>query len=67
MKIKKLPQMLNASEAAVYMGFSRQRFYIVRKKHQIPYKEKYGMKMFAVADLKRVRKLLDKWKAAHGQ
>ena len=53
----------NATDAADFLGVSRQRFYVIKYKYQIK-KHSNG---YAKLDLIRVRKLLDKWKAAHGK
>ena len=53
----------NATDAAKYLGVSRQRFYVIRDKYRLTvYDGKY-----AKLDLIKVRNLLDKWKAAHGK
>jgi len=51
----------NATEAAEYLGISRQRFYVVKDKHRI----KEHIKGYAALDLMKVRALMDKWKRAH--
>lgn len=53
----------NATDAAKYLGISRQRFYVV--------KYKYGLEQtedgFAKAQLDKVRKAMDAWLVAHGK
>lgn len=51
----------NATDAAKYLGITRQRFYVVKEKHRI----KKHAKGYAALDLSKVRALMDKWKAAH--
>lgn len=51
----------NATEAAEYLGISRQRFYVVKDKYRIK-ERKMG---YAGLDLMKVRALMDKWKRAH--
>ena len=64
---KKHNTFLNATDSAKYLGVSRQRFYVIRRKYELEHHEMYGLKLFSTLDLMRVRRLLDKWKAAHGQ
>lgn len=58
----------NANDAAKYMGISRQRFYVVKQKYQIPIAyEQYNMKFYAALELDKVRRLLDKWAGNNGK
>ena len=58
--MKKNPKTLyNASEAAKYLGVSRQYFYTLKRKHQIePVTKEYGMPFYAALDLMKVKALI---------
>jgi hypothetical protein len=53
----------NATDSAKYLGVSRQRFYVIKYKYQLEPRPRG----YAVADLVKVRRLLDKWNANHGK
>lgn len=59
--MKKIPRKFyNASEAAVYLGVSRQYFYVLKRKHRLePAKREYNMPFYAALDLMKVKALLN--------
>lgn len=58
----------SATDAAVYLGVSRKRFYSIKEKYNLMPVEKFGnIKIYAEKDLDKIRKAMDKWLAAHGR
>jgi len=53
----------NATQAAEYMGVTRQRFYVIKEKYRIRKCEKG----YPALELAKVRHLMDKWLRAHGK
>ena len=50
---------LNASEAANYLGFSREWFYTLKEKHNLEPSNKVGnMPLYSIIDLRRIKKVL---------
>ena len=58
--VKKIPRKFyNASEAAAYLGVSRQYFYTLKRKHKLePSIKEYHMPMYAALDLAKIKALL---------
>lgn len=59
--MKKIPRKFyNASEAAEYLGISRQYFYVLKRKHKLePAKKEYNMPFYVALDLMKVKALLN--------
>jgi len=60
--VKKNPKTVyNASEAAKYLGVSRQYFYTLKRKHQLEavWRE-YNMPFYAALDLMKIKALIGK-------
>ena len=59
--MKKIPKKFyNASEAADYLGVSRQYFYVLKRKHKLePTIKEYHMPMYSALDLMKAKALLN--------
>jgi hypothetical protein len=58
--VKKIPKKFyNATEAAAYLGVSRQYFYTLKRKYSLePVQKNYHMPMYAPLDLMKLKKLI---------